>query len=97
MKKKSKNPELIDDENPEWTREDFQKALPAAEALPMIFGAEAAEKMLNKGGRPRKQEPAKNISIRLHPKVEARFRSMGKGWQSRLNHVLLEWVESHPV
>jgi hypothetical protein len=28
MKMKTPNPELIDDENPEWTEEDFAKAVP---------------------------------------------------------------------
>jgi hypothetical protein len=28
MKMKRPNPELIDDENPEWTEEDFAKAVP---------------------------------------------------------------------
>jgi uncharacterized protein (DUF4415 family) len=50
---------------------------------------------LVKRGRPKSDVHAKNISIRLDPKVESYFRAMGKGWQSRINSVLKEWVEKH--
>ena len=43
---KKPNPELIDDENPEWTAADFAKARPASEVLPQIFGAKVAQEML---------------------------------------------------
>jgi hypothetical protein len=36
------NPELIDDENPEWTEEDFAKALPFS-ALPAELQALLSE------------------------------------------------------
>ena len=36
---KRPNPELIDDENPEWTEAMFKQARPAAEVLPELFGA----------------------------------------------------------
>ena len=39
------NPELIDDENPEWTEADFARARPAAEVLREQFGA-GAEQLL---------------------------------------------------
>ncbi|MEK6746320.1 MAG: BrnA antitoxin family protein [Pseudomonadota bacterium] len=51
---------------------------------------------LVKRGRPKSEIHANNISIRLDPKVESYFRAMGKGWQSRINSVLKEWVEKHP-
>ncbi len=47
-------------------------------------------------GRPKSEIHANNISIRLDPKVESYFRATGKGWQSRINSVLKEWVEKHP-
>lgn len=50
---------------------------------------------LVKRGRPKSETTANNISIRLDPKVESYFRAMGKGWQSRINSVLKEWVEKH--
>ena len=32
------------------------------------------------------------VSIRLNPEVVAYFRSQGKGWQTRINEVLAEYV-----
>jgi uncharacterized protein (DUF4415 family) len=43
---KRRNPEMIDDDAPEWTDEDFERARPASEALPEIFGREAADDLL---------------------------------------------------
>ncbi|MBT3308130.1 MAG: hypothetical protein HOL04_04495 [Gammaproteobacteria bacterium] len=39
------NPELIDDENPEWTEADFANARPAAELLPHLLGKEVADEV----------------------------------------------------
>ena len=41
------NPELIDEENPEWTEADFAQAKPAQEVLPQIFNKKLAEKILH--------------------------------------------------
>ncbi len=46
------NPELIDDENPEWTEEDFARARPASEVLPEIFPPEIVAEMLKPKGGP---------------------------------------------
>lgn len=72
------------DELPEWTDEMFEKA-------DLYVGGK-----LVKRGRPKSEIHANNISIRLDPKVESYFRAKGKGWQSRINSVLKEWVEKHP-
>ena len=69
------------DELPEWSDEMF------ANADLYIDGK------LARRGRPKSEIHAKNISIRLDPTVENYFRSLGKGWQSRINSVLKEWVE----
>ena len=47
---KKPNPELIDEENPEWTAKQIAKARPASEVLPKIFGEQVAQKMLKPGG-----------------------------------------------
>ena len=59
---KKPNPELIDDENPEWTAADFAKARPASEVLPQIFGAKLAQEMLKPRGRPRAEHPKERIN-----------------------------------
>ena len=61
MKKKT-NPELTDDENPEWTAEDFAKARPAHEVLPQIFGDKVAREMLKPGGRAHAKLPKEKIT-----------------------------------
>jgi len=56
------NPELLDDENPEWTVENFNKARPASEVWPQIFGAKVAKEMLKPRGRPRVEFPKDRIN-----------------------------------
>jgi uncharacterized protein (DUF4415 family) len=83
------NPELIDDENPEWTEADFARARPAAEVLPKIVGPELAARMLKpRRGRPRKVARKRAINIRLSPEVLEYFRATGAGWQTRVDEVL---------
>jgi uncharacterized protein (DUF4415 family) len=53
MKTHKPNPELIDEENPEWTAADFKRAKPAREVLPKLFSKEVAERLLKPRGRPK--------------------------------------------
>lgn len=85
------NPELIDEENPEWTEEDFRRARPAREVLPEILGEErAAELLEQKSGRCEPQErPDKQlVTLRLDADVLAYFKARGKDWQAHLNETL---------
>ena len=83
------NPELIDDESPEWTEVDFARARPASEVLREQFGAEAAAHLLKpKRGRPPKAAPKRATNIRLSPEVLEYFRATGPGWQTRVDEVL---------
>ena len=43
-------------------------------------------------GRPVSEHPKERISIRLSPEVTHWFRQTGKGWQTRMDKVLMEWV-----
>jgi len=47
-------------------------------------------------GRPRKASPKKLVSLRLDAEVLTAFRAQGKGWQTRINSALLEWLDSRP-
>ena len=40
-----------DDDNPEWTREDFCTARPALAAIAELFGEESANAIRRRGGR----------------------------------------------
>jgi uncharacterized protein (DUF4415 family) len=85
-----------DPDSPEWTEEDFARARPASEVLPEIFGAEAAAEMLKpKGGRPPKENPKVFTGIRLDADVLAAFKATGKGWQTRINEALKDWLKDH--
>ncbi len=87
------NPEMIDDENPEWTEEDFARARPAAQVLREQLGAQAAAELLKpKRGRPPKAARKRAINIRLSPEVLEHFRATGPGWQTRLDEVLKSHV-----
>lgn len=91
------NPELIDDDNPEWTADDFANARPASEVLPNLFGAEIAAEFLQpkKTGRPRSDTPKIFTGIRLDADVLEAFRATGRGWQTRMNNALKEWLKEH--
>jgi uncharacterized protein (DUF4415 family) len=85
-----------DDENPEWTAEDFARARPAVEALPQYIGEEATQELLRRGrGRPPKEARKVNQTLRIDPDVLAAYRQEGKGWQTRINQVLREHMPRH--
>lgn len=75
-------------DNPEWTEEDFAKAVPFAEAFP-----ELAKTMKRRGGQ---KTPTKvSTTIRLSPEIIEHFRADGPGWQSRIDDALKDWVATH--
>ncbi len=91
MSKKPK-PELLDSDNPEWTAKDFAKARPAREVLPEIFGQKMAKDLLRPRGRPRVEFPKERINIRLSQEVIQHFKSAGKGWQTRIDIALHQFI-----
>jgi uncharacterized protein (DUF4415 family) len=91
------NPELIDSDNPEWTEEMFARARPASKVLPEILGPEAAADLLKPRGRPKASKKKTPVNIRLDADVVNAFKSKGKGWQSRVNKALREWLREHPA
>ena len=47
--------------------------------------------------RGKNKNPTKQaVAIRIDPDVLAAFRADGPGWQTRMNAVLREWLESQP-
>ena len=93
---KKPNPELLDEENPEWTAEDFARARPASEVLPQIFGEKVAREMLKPRGRPRAEFPKERINIRLSHEVLGYFKLAGDGWQTRIDTALRQFIAEHP-
>ncbi len=96
MAERRKQPTSIDDENPEWTAENFARSRPASEVLPTLVGAKVAAEMLRpKRGRPVSANPKEHVNLRLDPDVVAAFRATGRGWQTRLNTALKDWLKDH--
>ena len=89
MPRKKANPEMIDDENPEWTGKDFRNARSAQELLP-----EPLLRKISVRG-PQKAPVKEQINIRLSHSVLAAFRASGAGWQSRIDAALQDWLKSH--
>ncbi len=87
---------MPDDENPEWTRDEFRQARPALEVLGEAFGAEVAEGLRRGRGRPLKPESARKVNqtLRLDADVLQSFRATGAGWQARINAALREHMPS---
>jgi uncharacterized protein (DUF4415 family) len=83
-----------DDENPEWTAEDFARARPAREVLTELFGAAATDRFLAEnrrriGQRGRQKAPVKQrVTLCVDADVVAAFRGTGRGWQTRMNQAL---------
>ena len=80
--------------------------LPSTEEESAINGGIAADpdtcelsddalKTLRPVGRPKVAETKDRITIRLSHDVTAYFRSTGKGWQTRMDEVLKEYIETH--
>lgn len=76
-----------DDENPEWMARDFAHATRHIGGKP-VSKAEFRAAVVKAIGRPRLDAPKKAVSLRLDPDVVGYYRSLGPGWQTRINDVL---------
>lgn len=54
------------------------------EELPELTEVMLASGTVNRGGRPRAENPKKLISIRLPENVVMKWRASGPGWQTRM-------------
>lgn len=85
---KQPNSELIDDDNPEWT-DDMIKQSIRFDALPGSLKAKLH-------GRGRQKLPTKvSTTVRFDADVLEAFKSTGRGWQTRMNDALKEWLREH--
>ena len=46
-------------------------------------------------GRPKLANPKEKVTIRFDAEIVDYFKSNGKGWQTRMNDALNEWVKEH--
>ena len=77
------------DEAPEWTEGVFDRAaLYHGETL-----VQPAQSTPTRRGRPRLDNPKRQVTLRLDGDVIDRFRQTGPGWQSRINDILRKAVK----
>jgi uncharacterized protein (DUF4415 family) len=69
-------------DNPQWTKADFAKAKPFAEAMPELAAS------VRKGRGPNKAPTKRLVSLRLSPDVLDHFKAKGPGWQSKIDDAL---------
>ena len=72
-----------DEENPEWTAEDFARAKPVWEFPELVAILQKHGKL----GRPPMAADDKKhrVTLYLDPEIIARLKQGGKGWQTRAN------------
>lgn len=87
MKRQRTNPKRLDDDNPEWTADDFTRARPAREALPAALVAVLPTRKRGERG-PQRTPKGEQRTIRLWPEVAALF-PRGEGSNTRINLALL--------
>jgi len=61
-------------------------------------GTHNPEQILKRRGRPTgsvKADSKQAVKLRFDPDVLAALRATGRGWQTRVNDVMREWVKTH--
>jgi uncharacterized protein (DUF4415 family) len=80
----TKNSSVDPDDAPELTDAWFEKA-------DLMQGAKLVRR-----GRPAGRTKASQ-TVRFDLDVLAAFKATGKGWQTRMNEALREWLKDHPM
>lgn len=75
---------MADEENPEWTEEDFAPARPFREVFPEQY------REWKRKGRPKAEAPKIHIGFRLAAEVVEGIRALGKGYNAPVEKVLRE-------
>ena len=75
----------------ELTTNDFKQSV-SFSALPDSLKTT----LLSLNGRGKQQAPTKvSTTVRFDPDVLAAFKATGRGWQTRMNNALKEWLNEH--
>lgn len=51
--------------------------------------------LLIRRGRPKTDNPKVALTVRYDADIVAAFKATGKGWQTRMNHALRDWLKTH--
>lgn len=77
------------------TRADIRTMRTAAEVLPAELLAVLPKR--KPGQRGVQKNPTKvAVTLRYSPEVVKYFKATGRGWQSRMDEALKEWITVHP-
>ena len=94
--KSSQKPWVDPDDAPELTDEFFEKATArvggksvSREEVKSAF-AESLRR-----GRPKAETPKLALTVRYDADVVEAFKATGKGWQTRMNAALKDWLKTH--
>lgn len=90
MSRKREPSVVFDDDNPEWTEEDFARARPASELPPEVLAH--LPKTLARVRGLQKAATKKPVSLRLSAEVVEHFRADGPGWQTRIDQALKDII-----
>jgi len=95
-KKKNTPSTWIDpDDAPELTGEDFARGIWTIGEK--VVSREEAQKAISKAlrGRPAGTATKSSTTVRFDNDVLDAFKASGKGWQSRMNAALRDWLKEH--
>jgi uncharacterized protein (DUF4415 family) len=81
------DPYLIDDETPELTKAEIERAKPAREVLPAALYQALVRRKRGQHG-PQKRPTKIAVTMRLDRDVVQKFKATGPGWQTRINAAL---------
>lgn len=90
----SPKPWIDPDDAPELEHDVFTQGqwTVAGQPVSARVGAAAMRQAL---GRPRTQAPKLALTVRYDPEVVQAFKATGKGWQTRMNAALKDWLKTH--
>lgn len=77
----------------ELTAGDFKRMRPAREVVPDIVKAYKEGRLKVRG--PQKTPTKTQLTLRLSRDIVEAFKSDGKGWQTRIDKALKEWLKEH--
>lgn len=83
-KEKSEKPWVDQDDAPEWTDDQFDRAA-IWDGNQLLRPADGT---LTRPGRPKLKDPKQQVTLRLDKIVLEKFRATGAGWQTRINEEL---------
>jgi uncharacterized protein (DUF4415 family) len=87
------DPEMIDDDAPEWTDEMNARAIGFTDLPPSL----QAKIRAIKGGRPKAADPKRVVTLRLKTSLFAAYEALGPDWRARMEKVLTEGLKADPA